>query len=149
VSVAGEILAAAGRLAAGLTLSPAPSAVVARKRRALLDGDNLTVGPVVVLACQEHGEAERQTAGGVYQVRYQAGVAVAMTSGGRAGDNAALREWLDLLKGAFWRAEGWRAAGLDVDDVLPRSAMVFEEQAAKLQVDWGVLTLTVQTREQR
>lgn len=146
MSLTGDILTAATSLITGLSLSPTP-AIKARKRRALLDGE---APPAVLLAVQETS-AQRQTSGGVYEVKYELTACIAYTSSGKAGDNTTLRSWSDDVEGVLSRGENWHALGtpLNVDDVFPGQRLLFEDAAGRVMLDWSVIRQTVQVREQR
>lgn len=140
--------------ALGLTTDATPpvaAAVAKRKRPVLVDGDPLPLVVVCVGDEEEYEPLYRTGTGLLWLVRRPVAVAVAFKALGKVGENADLRRFRDAAFGGV-TAEALRAAGggLRVSAVEPRGRPIFDGAAlSSAQVDWSVLSLTVETLEEK
>lgn len=147
----GDAVAAVVRGLGLKTPADADAPVVTRKRPEVQEGDP----DQVVLVCV--GDEEKveplcagPTAGKLtYLVTRPVAVAIAWKNAGLVDDNAPLREWREAVWPAVTR-KTLAAAGLArPNDVNPRPQAVFDPRALQTGFDWSVLSLDVETLEER
>jgi|SRR6185437_3643135 len=133
-------------------LSPIPSAILIRKRPLFLDGDKL---PLILVCVGDDEEFEPLGSSGTrgtltWLVRRPVAVALAFAQSGKQGDNPNLRQWRDAIWSAVTQFQLSRNGLAEANNVLPTGKAIFDAAALTgSTIDWSVITLTVETLEER
>jgi hypothetical protein len=130
---------------------PGIASYVRRKKLVFLDGDML---PLLIVAVADAEEFEPIAVGptkGVltWGIRRPCQIAFGFASGGRTGNNDALRIARDAIWGAVTAIALQRAGVAEANLVLPTGRGIFGAESTP-GVDWSVLApITVETLEER
>lgn len=150
-----RISQAFAKIIRGLNLTPAPTAVVFRKRPMKLDGDGL---PLIVVSVGDEEAFEPLGTGSkanllLWSVRRPVAIAIGFASEGEVADNPELRVYRDAcwaINAPMLQATGFFSESGYPNDVAPAGKAIFNAEALKKTgVDWSLIDLVLETLEER